>query len=265
MDAGENGFGAGDSEIDPAVLRELPKGFQVISTEKHGTSHWGQTGRINVILSDGTLQCFFIKVFLKELGRSVTRGEYQSMKAIYDVVPDFVPNPIAFGSYDRAPETHFFLCEFRELTDRGIPGSMPDPLDFAALLSALHEKSISPTGKFGFHVTTYAGNLPQFVGWEDSWETFFAKSMRQALDLEIAMKGPSEELAELSCVLFERVMPRLLRPLESNGRVIKPSLVHGDLWYGNSGVETDSNRPLVFDACGFFAHHECESRRRTTT
>ncbi|KAJ6021443.1 hypothetical protein N7540_006947 [Penicillium herquei] len=258
MNSGENSLGAGDSEIDPAVLRELPKEFQAISTEKHGMSHWGQTGRINMIFSDGTLMCFFIKAIPNELGRSVTRGEYQSMQTIYDVVPDFVPKPIACGTYDRAPNTHFFLCEFREMIERGIPGSTPDPHDFAALLSNLHEKSISSTGKFGFHVTTYAGNLPQFIGSEDSWETFFTKSMRQALDLEIAIKGPSEELADLSCVLFEKVIPRLLRPLESDGRVVKPSLVHGDLWYGNSGVETDSNRPLVFDACSFFAHNEYE-------
>ncbi|KAJ5728209.1 hypothetical protein N7493_004539 [Penicillium malachiteum] len=137
-------------------------------------------------------------------------------------------------------------------------GSMPDPHDFGALLSTLHEKSISPTGKFGLHVKTYAGNLPQFVGWEDSWETFFTTSMRQALGLEIAIKGPSEELVDLSCVLFDKVIPRLLRPLECNSRVVKPSLVHGDLWYGNSGVETDNNRPRVFDACSFFPHNEYE-------
>jgi fructosamine-3-kinase len=29
--------------------------------------------------------------------------------------------------------------------------------------------SESPTGKFGFHVNTYAGNLPQMVEWESSW------------------------------------------------------------------------------------------------
>jgi len=134
---------------------------------------------------------------------------------------------------------------------------MPDPHKFAALLSTLHQKSVSPTGKFGFHITTYAGNLPQFVGWEDSWETFFAKTMRQALDLEIERKGPSEELDVLSRALFEKVIPRLLRPLESDGRTVKPSLVHGDLWYANAGIDVGNGQPLVFDACCFFAHNEC--------
>lgn len=232
--------------------QELPEGCKVTSTENHGVSFWAQTGRIDVLLRDGTPQSFFIKVISKELGMNMTRGEFHSMSAMHNVLPEFVPRPIACGTYRTIPETHFFLCEFREMTD-----DMPDPHKFAALLSTLHQKSVSPTGKFGFHITTYAGNLPQFVAWEDSWEAFFAKTMRQALDLEIERKGPSEELDVLSRALFEKVIPRLLRPLESDGRVVKPSLVHGDLWYANAGIDVDNDQPLVFDACCFFAHNEC--------
>jgi fructosamine-3-kinase len=187
----------------------------------------------------------------------MTNSEFQSMSAMHNILPEFVPRPIACGSYSMIPDTHFFLCEFREMSD-----DLPDPYKFAALLSKLHQKSISPTGKFGFHITTYAGNLPQYVVWEDSWEVFFTKSMRQALDLEIQKKGPSEELEVLSCVLFEKVIPRLLRPLESDGRKVKPSLVHGDLWYANSGIDLNSDQPLVFDACCFFAHNECMFSRK---
>lgn len=182
----------------------------------------------------------------------MTKGEFESMSTMHTVLPEFVPRPIACGTYKTIPDTHFFLCEFREMTE-----DMPDPHKFAALLSAVHQKSESPTGKFGFHITTYAGNLPQFVAWEESWEAFFAKSMRHALDLEIERKGPSEELDVLSRTLFEKVIPRLLRPLESDGRILKPSLVHGDLWYANSGIDADNDQPLVFDACCFYAHNEC--------
>lgn len=138
-------------------------------------------------------------------------------------------------------------------------GDMPDPHKFGALLSAVHQKSISPNGKFGFHITTYVGNLPQAVEWEDSWEIFFAKSMRKALDLEIERKGPSEELNVFSETIFRKVIPRLLRPLQSEGRTVKPSLVHGDLWYANTGTDVDTNQSLVFDACCFYAHNECTS------
>lgn len=183
---------------------------------------------------------------------NMTKSEFHSMKAIYDVLPEFVPRPIACGTYSTMPDSHFFICEFREMTD-----AMPDPDEFASLLATLHKKSVSGTGQFGFPITTYAGNLPQFVAWEDSWQVFFTKSMRHALDLEIERKGSSEELDILSHALFEKVIPRLLRPLESEGRAVKRSLVHGDLWYGNAGIDLHTNQPIVFDACCFFAHNEC--------
>jgi len=210
-------------------------------------------GRINILLSDGTPQSFFIKVVSKKTGKNMVHGEFESMRAIHSVLPEFVPRPVAWSSFDAIQDTHFFLFAFRDMTNE-----MPDPYTFASLLSALHQKSISPTGKFGFHTTTYAGQLPQHVEWDASWETFFAKSMRKVLDLENERKGPSEELDLLSRDLFDKVIPRLLRPLESDGRSVKPSLVHGDLWYANSGIDVSNGQTLVFDACCFFAHNECE-------
>jgi len=135
---------------------------------------------------------------------------------------------------------------------------MPDPHKFTARLAALHQNSKSPNGKFGFHISTYSGNLPQMNEWEESWETYFTKNMRLALKLELEAKGPDPELDVLVPILFDKVIPRLLRPLESEGRSVKPSLVHGDLWYANSGIDVDSGESLIFDACCFYAHNEYE-------
>ncbi|KAF5613267.1 uncharacterized protein FSUBG_997 [Fusarium subglutinans] len=243
-----------NARIDPAVvLRELPEGCDITSIKTHGISFWAKTSRIDVLLSDGSPQSFFIKILQQGVGMNMAKGEFHSMSAIHEVLPEFVPKPIACGTYETIPDTHFFLCEFREMKE-----DMPGPDEFASRLSKMHQKSVSSTGKFGFHITTYAGNLPQYVAWEDSWETFFAKSMRQALDLEIDVKGNSDELEVLSEALFEKVIPRLLRPLESDGRTVKPSLIHGDLWHANTGIDAESNQPLIFDACCFFAHHEYE-------
>ncbi|MCJ1276192.1 hypothetical protein MMC21_003997 [Puttea exsequens] len=246
-------FGDGNIRVDPSVATELPKGCRVVSTEGHGISFWANTGRIDVELVDGTQQSFFIKVISKELGRNMLRGEFESMKVIHTLLPDFVPKPIAVGTYEMMPDTHFFICEFREMIEE-----MPDPNKFAARLAALHEDSKSPNGKFGFHITTYSGNLPQMNEWEDSWETYFTKSMRLALELELKAKGPDPKFDELVPVLFDKVIPRLLRPLESEGRSVKPSLVHGDLWYANSGIDVDTGESLIFDACCFYAHNEYE-------
>lgn len=217
-------------------------------------SFWANTGRIDVELLDGTEQSFFIKVESGAVGKNMLSSEFESMKTIYALAPDFAPKPIAWGTYELIPNTYFFICEFRDM----LP-DMPEPDKFAARLAALHQTSKSPTGKFGFHTTTYAGNLPQYTGWEESWETFFSKTLRQALDLEIEAKGYDSEFDHLIPAIFDRVIPRLLRPLESDGRSVKPSLVHGDLWFANSGIDSESGDPLVFDACCFYAHNECTS------
>lgn len=97
------------------------------------------------------------------------------------------------------------------------------------------------------------------VEWESSWEKFFSKSLRHALDLEIQAKGPDPELDALLPILFDKVIPRLLRPLETDGRSIKPSLVHGDLWYANAGLDMETGQSVIFDVCCFYAHNECKS------
>ncbi len=183
----------------------------------------------------------------------MVHSEFQSMKAICALMPEFVPKPLAWGTYESMPDTHFFLCEYRDMTD-----DMPNPHKFAARLATLHQSSKSPNGKFGFHMSTYSGNLPQMTDWDDSWESFFNKNLRFALDLEIESKGYDPEFDVLVPAIFDKVIPRLLRPLESEGRSVKPSLVHGDLWYANSGIDIDTDESLIFDACCFYAHNECE-------
>ena len=43
-------------------------------------------------------------------------GEYESLKEIYQVSPDFVPRPFAWGRYrEPQPEIYFLLAEFRDV------------------------------------------------------------------------------------------------------------------------------------------------------
>lgn len=246
----------GNANLDPSVLRELPEGSSVLSTNTHKISFWAKVGRIDVLLSRSTEQkAYFIKVVSGDVGRNMVMSEFESLKTMHQIIPEFVPTPIAWGSYETVPDTHFILCQFRNMTD---PDTMPDTENFTTLLAKLHQESESPDGRFGFHVTTYPGNLPQYTGWEENWETFFTKAMRQTLSAEIEIRGRSDELDSLSQALFDKVIPRLLRPLESDGRSVKPSLVHGDLWYANTGTDIETGECLVFDPCCFYAHNECE-------
>ncbi|KAK4198286.1 protein-ribulosamine 3-kinase-like protein [Triangularia verruculosa] len=249
--------------VDPAVeaaIRLLPENYHgPYKTTNHGTSNWGTTGRVDAIITAENhdkprIMSFFIKTASGSTGLSMLTAEFQSVKTIHAILPDFTPLPIATGTFASDTSTHFLLSEFHDF----IPGRLTDPIEFSLRLARLHMDSKSPTGKFGFHVQTYAGNLPQFSEWESSWEKFFAKSLRQALDLEIAVKGPNLEVGALSLIIFQQVIPRLLGPLERDGRTVKPSLVHGDLWFGNAGVDSKREKSMIFDAACFYAHNEYE-------
>ena len=184
--------------------------------------------------------------------------EFAAMTAIHNAVPDFAPQPIAWGTYETLADVHYFLCVFHEMTD-----ALPDLATFPPKMAELHKAGVSPTGKFGFPVTTYHGNVAIEHRWTDTWEEYFIVTTKALFDIEQIVQGANEEMAALIEPFFAKVVPRLLRPLETGGRSIKPSLVHGDCWHGNAATDADTNLPIIFDAACFYAHNECKSEPRS--
>ena len=185
-------------------------------------------------------------------GRESLKGEFESTSAIRCITPNFVPEPIAWGTYELLPDTHFYLAEFKNLTEK-----LPEPALFCENLAKLHTNGVSPNGKFGFPFVTYNGDLPQENGFTDTWEEFFSNGLKHLFKLNAERAGPCKQLEDLISPLISKVIPRLLRPLETGGNSVKPSLVHGDLWCGNTAVVLEDEAPLVFDPCCFWAHNEC--------
>ena len=209
------------------------------------------------------------------------QGEYESMKALHEVSPDFVPFPLGYGTYERDPDMHFFMSDFIDIASK-----LPEKTTFCSKLAELHRKSQhmtqyglgpSTTGwksqssggkverKYGFPITTYNAKLPQNNTWTASWESFYLTQMRQLFDLEREAQGKSSELDELLPFFYDKVIPRLLRPLETGKNNLLPALIHGDLWHSNAAVRKSSGpvtsekeRPLIFDASAFYAHNEAE-------
>ena len=183
-------------------------------------------------------------------------GEFASMSAMHEAIPDLTPTPIAWGTYASDRDVHFFLCSFVDMTDE-----IPDIQSFPRMIAELHLKSVSPNGKYGFPVPTYLGRIPQETAWTDSWEDFFSKSIKRILAAEETSQGPNPEMTRLSEAIIDKVIPRLLRPLETGGRRIVPRLVHGDLWDGNTSTTVANDDPTIFDAACIYAHNEGETGR----
>ena len=114
-------------------------------------------------------------------------GEFETAKAIYQAQPSFSPRPITWGNWKSDPQTWFFLCTFHDFYD-----GMVDPIRFTWRLADLHRNTISPNGKFGFHVQTSRAAEE----WSDTWEECFTKLIRNVLKLEwYAWRGCITETA----------------------------------------------------------------------
>ena len=178
----------------------------------------------------------------------MSRGEFEALKEMHAVLPIFVTKPYAWGKLDKEePETYFLLAEFRDVGEQP-----PEPIRFTARLAELHRNSVSPTGKFGFHTTTCHSTVPQVTDiWEEYWWKLYQKQLGRMVELDVEKNGSWPEFKILTDLTLEKVIPRLLEPLQSEGRTIKPCLVHGDLWDENAAIDMNTGEPFVYD-CGSF-------------
>jgi fructosamine-3-kinase len=185
----------------------------------------------------------------------MTEGEFKFLKAINTVAPNFAPESFAWGRYRKEdPETYFLLAEFREVGEQP-----PDPIRFTARLAELHRNSVSPTGKFSFHITTCHGKITQITDcWEGSWEVLYRKQLAHQIQLDEEKHGVWPKFQHVCRLTLEKVIPRLLGPLQSGGRSIKPCLIQGDLWDENTATDMNTGEPFVFDAGSMYAHNEYE-------
>ncbi|KAJ4347801.1 uncharacterized protein N0V89_009171 [Didymosphaeria variabile] len=210
--------------INPQVVSKLPDGIIIKNIAAHGASFWTRTARLDAEL-DGEKKQYFLKTSFRDRGRGMMSGEFASMSLIYAAKPDLIPK-------------------------------LPDLHTFPAMLAELHRAGTSLDGRFGFAYTTYHGNTLIKHGWSNTWEGYFTRTTRELLRLEQEAQGLHQQLIELTGPFLEKVVPRLLRPLETGGRTIKPCLIHGDLWFGNASMDRDSELPIIFDAASFYAHNE---------
>ncbi|KAI1322655.1 Fructosamine kinase-domain-containing protein [Xylariaceae sp. FL0255] len=223
--------------VDQAIIDVLPKGTTVVSAEPWGLSAWSRTAKLNTLLADGTPRRYFVKCATGKTAKSDVGAEHFSASAIVSYVPEYGPCPVGKGVYEDAYHglTHFYVQEFHDM-DTQTP---PDPADLASLMAKLHRKSESPNGMFGYPI--------------------FSHLLKDLLRLDNEVNGPWPEFETACNQLLERVIPKLLGALQSNGRSIKPSLVHGDLWEGNVATDMETGKVIIFDfdEC-MYAHHEIE-------
>ncbi|KAK4213975.1 Fructosamine kinase-domain-containing protein [Rhypophila decipiens] len=229
------------TEVDANVRKALPEGTTIKWAKTFVASFWAMSSKIDAVLPSGEEQSYFLKVHNPGL---------ISTRELLSVIPNNVPQVVAHGPCASKPGRAFFLAEFRDMRDE-----LPSASDLVSVVAAIHTKT-SPNGKFGYPVTTFSGKHPMDTRWCDTWEEYFRRCMKDTMEAELATQGPNLELQELSGKILTKVVPRLIRPMETGGRKITPVLVHGDLWHGNVSVDEKTKVPVLYDPCCFYGHNE---------
>ena len=138
-----------------------------------------------------------------------------------------------------------------------IDHTLPSPAQLCARIAEMHRTSVSPNGMFGFPVPTYLGQFSQPPEWDSNWAAMFGRMLDRLVQFSSEVLWDDRCRAEFKR-LVRNTVPRILGPLQSDGRSLKPCLVHGDLAIGNIGVNMQTGRPVVFSPSGLYAHNEYE-------
>ena len=165
-----------------------------------------------------------------ERARPLFAAEAEGLDALADAKALRVPRPVAHGI---AGGWSYLATEFVELGPRG------DDAAFGAALARLHATTADT---FGAARDNWIGTTVQPNGWYRDWIAFW-RDQRLGHQLGLAAGDGHVRLAERG--------ERLLEGLDGlfAGHDPAPSLLHGDLWAGNS---------VVFDPAAYHGDREAD-------
>jgi protein-ribulosamine 3-kinase len=152
-----------------------------------------------------------------------------------------VPDVLAIGEHGG---TAFLALEWIDMGN----ATASSETKLGELLAAQH---LVTQDKFGWHRDNTIGSTPQANRLTDDWINFL-REQRLRPQLELARSnGASADLIDSGEWLCERLAQFFM------GYRPAPSLLHGDLWAGNWGVDA-SGQPVLFDPAVYFGDREAD-------
>jgi protein-ribulosamine 3-kinase len=152
-----------------------------------------------------------------------------------------VPRVLAIGTADGSA---FLALEWIDLAGSVAAAS-------AQLGEQLARQHRAFAEQFGWHRDNTIGSTPQINTRSESWFAFFREHrLRYQLDLA-AQNGYRGRLQEQGALLLERLEGFF------TDHHPEPSLLHGDLWGGNFGVDAGGT-PVIFDPAVYYGDREAD-------
>jgi len=150
-----------------------------------------------------------------------------------------VPKPVCYGD-DQLKS--YIVMEYLELDGSANQSELGEQL---AAMHQLCEK------QFGWSIDNTIGATPQINDWTESWLEFW-RQHRLGFQLKLAAQnGYTGQLQSLG----EKLLIEM--PVLFENRIIKPSMLHGDLWGGNAAGLADGT-PVIFDPAFYYGDREAD-------
>jgi fructosamine-3-kinase len=168
-------------------------------------------------------------------------AEAEGLEALANANGVRVPRVLCFGTAD---ECAFLALEWIDLAGSVSAASK----QLGQQLARQHRATAT---QFGWHRDNTIGSTPQINTRAPSWPEFFReRRLRYQLDLA-ARHGYRGRLQEQGAELLECLDEFFVEHQP------QPSLLHGDLWGGNFGVDT-SGTPVIFDPAVYYGDREAD-------
>jgi fructosamine-3-kinase len=187
-------------------------------------------------ISDGK-QHFFVKINEK-IHLTNFEVEVDGLEHLSNTQLFKVPNFICTGLVSNHS---FLVLEYINMSQ----GNEQSWFHFGQTLAELHKTQTQQM--YGWQEDNFIGLTPQSNLWQKKWSCFFAEQRIGFMLQLLSEKGLV--LANIDTVV-ESIKSLL------TGHNPKPSMLHGDLWQGNTGF--NKNQPVLFDPAFYFGDRETD-------
>ena len=221
--------------LNEAIHRSTGKTCRVV----HLTATGG--GSISrALVAEAENAKWFVKINSIEL-LDMFKAEIDGLNALSKCREIRVPHVVAAG---RADQEAYLVLEYLDI----LPLSDASAASAGRALAALHR--ITGNG-FGWSRDNFIGSTPQSNQFHQDWPEFFARE-RLLPQLDLARRnGHPGTLIDNGERLSEKLH------LFFSGYRTSPSLLHGDLWHGNTGLDRDG-KLVLFDPAVYFGDREAD-------
>lgn len=232
--------------LSKILCQKLDKPIHIINAIELAGGDIHQAYRLHT--SDGD---YFLKLNQIQYA-PLLKTEANSLKKLAETGSMTLPSVIAQGvlpstssnTKSNKNDQAWLLLSYIDLSHQG------DDYQRGQDLAMLHHQ-INPTKQFGWFENNYIGHTLQSNAWQDNWVAFYGQQ-RLLPQLQLAAKNQAPKALIADGNQLIKQLPQFFENYQPEA-----SLLHGDLWAGNSGFDPVGN-PVFFDPASYYGDRETD-------